>query len=153
MMVHHLLTALPGRFLGAVPVYGLPLLGYLAGSKYELLTRPAEIARTSVFALHDRSDEVIPWNGGASKDGWYYEPLRHVLGAYAAVHGCAAAPEPTDPMFPDNQTHIACFHYPRCRTGRVRYCMYDGSHGDDPAWPAKRAWHFFQALEPHATSA
>ena len=41
---------------------------------------------------------MIPWNGGASKDGWYYEPLRHVLGAYAAVHGCAAAPEPTDPM-------------------------------------------------------
>ena len=49
---------LPGRFLGAVPVYGLPLLGYLAGSNYELLTRPAEIARTSVFALHDRSDEA-----------------------------------------------------------------------------------------------
>lgn len=143
MMVHHLITAMPGVFSAAVPVFALPLLGYMAGTKYEMLVQPEEVAKTSLFALHDIQDVTIPLEG-MSADGWYYEPFARVMGAHAALRGCARKPQHAEPYYPDNSTRPVCFHYPDCRVGRVRYCLYNGEHGDTPTKPGMRAWNFFQ---------
>ncbi len=94
--------------------------------------------------LHDRSDVTIPWQGGASSDGWIYETLNRTVGVWSAVHGCGpAAYVQTD--FSGGGKHLECHEYSQCNTGIVMYCMYDGHHGD---WPDKpRAgdliWSFF----------
>ena len=71
MLIHFLSQVLPGSFAAIVPVFGLPLLGYLLGPRSELLARRAEAVRTThVLQLHDLTDTVIPWQGGRSADGW-----------------------------------------------------------------------------------
>lgn len=144
MMVHHLITALPGVFKAAVPVFALPLLGYMSGSKYEMLRYPAEVAKTSLFALHDLQDTTIPLEG-MSADGWYYEPFTRVMGAHAALRGCETTPRPTQPYYPDTARHPICYHYDKCRDSHVRYCLYTGQHGDTPNNTALRAWRFFDS--------
>merc|ERR1712138_251212 len=47
MFVHYLIQEWPGQFLAAAPVFASPLLGYLVGSDYQLLTHPG-LARPKV---------------------------------------------------------------------------------------------------------
>jgi poly(3-hydroxybutyrate) depolymerase len=144
MLIHYLAASLPGTFAAAVPVFGSPLLGYLTGPAYQLVT-DSRVRRTSVLQLHDRSDTTIPWQGANSADGWLYEPMMRSLGTWAALHGCAIAvtadPVPTG----DPTTHTACFWHKGCLGGNfVGYCMYDGNHGDWPSQPFadQFIWHF-----------
>jgi poly(3-hydroxybutyrate) depolymerase len=146
MFVHHLLTALPGAFLGAVPVYGLPLLGYINGADFGAIRNPQAVARTSVFALHDRQDVTIPLAGGESEDGWLFEPLEKVMGLYAALHLCSNEVKEREPWVPDPSLRLRCYEQQGCQHGRVRWCMYDGHHGDWPRKPQTIAWHFFKTL-------
>jgi len=151
MFVHHLLTALPGVFLGAVPTYGLPMLGYLAGSNYEAVSDP-RVGRTSLFALHDRQDTVIPMKGGADEEGyWYYEPLYKVVGLYAKLHGCNLQARPLKAPVRDSKRNLACFEHPSCAHGKVAWCEYDGWHGEEfePVYLA--AWLFFESLMQNGT--
>ena len=41
MFIHHLITSMPGTFRAAAPCFGTPLLGYMDGAKFQLLTRAA----------------------------------------------------------------------------------------------------------------
>jgi poly(3-hydroxybutyrate) depolymerase len=147
MMVHHLITAMPGVFAAAVPVYGLPLLGYMAGTKYEMLVQPAEVAKTSLFALHDLQDVTIPLEG-MSADGWYYESFARTMGAHAVLRGCETKPQPTAPYYPDSSRHPVCYIFPNCRVGHVRYCLYTGNHGDISNNTALGVWQFFLSHLP-----
>ena len=87
MLVHYLISTFPGRFRAAAPVFGLPLLGYLVGDNYQLLSQQAKAQSTSILQLHDRGDLIIPWQGGAT-DGWLYESLNRSLGVWSALHQC-----------------------------------------------------------------
>merc|ERR1719424_535357 len=60
MFAHRLGQQLVGQLAAIVPVFGLPLLGYLAGEDYTLIKNQAELNGTSVLALHDRQDTNIP---------------------------------------------------------------------------------------------
>lgn len=155
MLVHHLIQQLPGRFLAAVPVFGSPLLGYLVGAEYQLIAEQALARRTSILQLHDRSDTVIPWQGGESGDGWLYESRDRALGVWASLHACEKHPVLMDTIYSDGPANIKCFAYPGCRTGgRVTFCMYDGTHGVWPDQPraVQLIWSFFQAAEGLATA-
>ena len=140
MFMHELIDSFPSLFLAAVPVFGLPLLGYSTGYSFGLLTQTSR-PRTSILQLHDRNDTTIPWQGGASTAGWLYEPLARTLGKWAAIHGCsdAAFSDPSRQVngsAPDPATHMACFAHPHCTRGaQVAHCMYDGEHGTWPSQP------------------
>jgi len=155
MLIHHLLQELPGRFLGAAPIYALPLLGYLVGSSFQLVTQASKAKRTSLFSLFPRSDTTIPWEGGRDDDGWLYEPRDKALGVWAALHECEL--DPRDMPLPGNGTrlHEVCFQYASCLSGgKVQYCMYDGTHGDWPEQPGAdlMVWSFFTSLLPSASA-
>mmetsp|Transcript_71517 Transcript_71517/g.155363 ORF Transcript_71517/g.155363 Transcript_71517/m.155363 type:complete len:344 (+) Transcript_71517:44-1075(+) len=135
MFTHYLIQRLPGTFAAAVPIYGSPLLGYLVGGSYELLTQPGKL-RTSLLQLHDRSDLVIPWEGAASSDGWLYESRARSVGAWAAVHGCGLSPVEWSAPFTGGPRNLKCYEHPNCNPGRrVVFCAYDGRHGE---WPDQR---------------
>ena len=151
MAVHHLVAArLPGLFLGAAPVFGLPLMGYAAGGPGMPLLRSPNASRTSILQLHDRSDSVIPWKGGVDGDGWIYETGTVALATWAAVKGCAATSTPQNTTLSGGADHAACFAFEGCDAGVLRYCLYDGTHGVWPPQPAADAliWAFFKALAP-----
>lgn len=159
MLVHHLLTALPGKFLGAVPVIGLPLLGYLVGAKYEAVMHGERVGRTSIFELHDRNDSGIPIGGGEGW-GWYYEPLHRVLGLHASLHSCSSTMAAFPPFV--RNASLSCYEYLGCERGVVAWCEYDGDHiRPENKSSAAMAWHFFESLlnddlvadEPHGTRA
>lgn len=62
-MTHWLYANMPTTFAAWVPIYGLPLTGFA--------TVPTSVAPSSIMALHDRSDTVIPASGGWA-GGWNY---------------------------------------------------------------------------------
>jgi poly(3-hydroxybutyrate) depolymerase len=146
MLVHFLIQSLPGLFAAAAPVFASPLLGYLIGSKYELITNRTQAHRTSILQLHDRSDTVIPWQGGATEDGWLYESVDRSLGVWAAVHGCGMR-VPIHTAIDGGAQNTQCWEYQDCRDQkRLVHCKYDGVHGD---WPTPQPdcdafiWAFF----------
>jgi len=146
MLIHHLIRRFPGKFRAAAPAFGLPLIGYNLGARYELLTHPEAVARTQLLQLHDRSDATIPWEGGVSQDGWIYDSRDRSLGAWAVLQGCAVPAERVTTPFDGGSTQVACRRYTGCRGGGiVMYCMYDGDHGDWPDQPrgAQLVWNFF----------
>ena len=151
MAVHHLVAArLPGLFLGAAPVFGLPLMGYAAGGPGMPLLRSPNASRTSILQLHDRSDAVIPWKGGVDGDGWIYETGTVALATWAAIKGCAATSTPQNTTLSGGADHAACYAFEGCDAGVLRYCLYDGTHGVWPPQPAADAliWAFFTELAP-----
>ena len=149
MFIHHLITSMPGTFRAAVPCFGTPLLGYLDGAKFELITQAAATRRTAVLSLHGRDDPTIPPGGGRSADGWLYETLNRSTAAWVANHAdCDAnAPPPAVHTPWDGTTGsrllcaIACRSNATNRT-HVATCMYDAGHGyaqnltasDDLVW-------------------
>ena len=150
MMVHQALPQLPDTFAAFVPVFGTPLLGYLAGPHYELITKRAALADVAVFALHDRTDTIIPWQGGEDNDGWLYESLNRTIAIWAAVKGCNETAVETlrPPTFsPWNRpsdaaasSNMRYFVHDCSSNGRgiagdavdLGFAMYDGIHG---TWP------------------
>jgi len=126
MLTHYLYQELPGIFSAAMPVYGLPLVGY------NTVTNANNA--TSILQLHDRSDTIIPVSGGDA-GGWYYESADDVLGAWASVHGCSSSDTPTTTPYDGGKTNLACTEWAGCAGGkRVMLCMYDGQHG---SWPSQ----------------
>ena len=106
MFTHHLVTSLPGTFRVAVPCFGTPLLGYLTGARYQLLSASAASAarRTALLSLHGRSDPTIPAQGGRDADGWLYAAVppwrrshRHVHHHAPFYGSCTAASRPPPP--------------------------------------------------------
>ena len=151
MFLHHLLARRPDLFLGAAPAFGLPLLGYLLGDRQGLVRREQGVALPSLLLLHDRNDSNIPWQGGLSKYGWLYEPLRKTTDLWAALHRCSASALRIRTPFDDAGDHLACVEHAGCTSGgRVVECRYDGRHGD---WPLPQSgdellvW-FFESLTP-----
>ena len=128
MFIHYLISTFPGRFLAAAPVFGLPLLGYLVGDQYQLVKQRAEAQRTSVLQLHDRSDLIIPWQGGADSDGWLYESMSRSLGVWSAIHSCGGLVQNHN-AFEGGSTNVNCWKYDQCEDGKfVGFCKYDGGH-------------------------
>jgi len=146
MLIHSLIQHLPGVFAAAVPAFASPLLGYLVGDQFQLLVQQKHAAKTSILQLHDRSDTTIPWQGGASNDGWIYESRDRALGVWAAVHGCNSSALPVNNEYTGGPSRLGCWEYPDCMQGHVMYCMYDGAHGDWPDQPRadNLVWSFFQ---------
>lgn len=149
MFVHHLITSLPGRFRAAAPVFGVPMLGYITGSDFQLVKQPDLARQTSIIALHDRSDDTIPWQGGPSSAGWVYESLNRTMGVWAALHKCLPAATPTMSPYSGGPSHIDCREFGYCENGkRVMFCMYDGTHGMYPpnGSGVDLIWWFFQSV-------
>mmetsp|Transcript_31008 Transcript_31008/g.66703 ORF Transcript_31008/g.66703 Transcript_31008/m.66703 type:complete len:395 (-) Transcript_31008:245-1429(-) len=146
LLTHHLLHELPGTFLAAAPVFASPLLGYMTGNRFQLLRDALIASRTSILQLYDRSDTVIPSQGGSSSDGWLYESMLKSIGVWASIHGCDS--DPVSSRFPESggPTNVRCEEFPKCSSaGQVAICTYDGQHGDWPDMPrgAELVWNFF----------
>ena len=139
MFIHHLIQEFPGRFLAAAPAFGLPLLGYMVGSQYQLVANRELSSKTSILQLHDRSDTVIPWQGGESAAGWLYESLNRSLGVWSSIHGCQVGNGPVDnnSSFNGGPTNVRCRSFEGCEGQHsfVGWCMYDGNHGEWPEQP------------------
>eukprot|EP00931_Biecheleriopsis_adriatica_P086440 TRINITY_DN61115_c0_g1_i1.p1 TRINITY_DN61115_c0_g1~~TRINITY_DN61115_c0_g1_i1.p1 ORF type:complete len:364 (+),score=54.02 TRINITY_DN61115_c0_g1_i1:32-1123(+) len=148
MFVHYLIQELPGKFLAAAPVFASPLMGYLVGSQYQLLSQKGLAGRTSMIQLHDRSDTTIPWQGGRSQDGWLYESLDRSVGVWAALHGCSLKAQRAPSTFDGGPANLQCLEHGNCTSqGRVMFCIYDGNHGDWPDQPRADdlIWSFFES--------
>jgi poly(3-hydroxybutyrate) depolymerase len=160
MLVHYLLSKLPGMFRAAAPTFGLPLAGYLVGPEYQLVTQRGLASTSSVLQLHDRSDTVIPWQGGESSDGWLYESRDRTMGVWAAIHNCSLRPVGEATPFDGGPSSLACWKYPGCAATSnelpsaavIKYCMYDGGHGDWPDQPRADdlVWSFFHSASLRA---
>jgi len=148
MFTHYVLQEMPGRFLAAAPVFGSPMLGYLVGSRYQLMRHQQFMSKTSVIQIHDRSDTVIPWQGANSSDGWLYEPMVRVMGTWAAVHECAEDPIPLKTPDSGGQYQVECMQFTNCSSGgRIAYCLYNGEHGDTPSPTiANLVYAFFESV-------
>lgn len=149
MLMHYLMQERPGKFLGAAPAFALPLLGYLDGSKFQLVTQSVLASRTSMLSLFPRSDTVIPWSGGRDAEGWLYEDRDKTLGLWAALHGCNLVATYMKSPYEGGQKHLECFDYANCKSGgQISYCMYDGVHADWPDQPDADTmiWTFLSSL-------
>jgi poly(3-hydroxybutyrate) depolymerase len=106
---------------------------------------PDSLTGTSVLAMHDRSDTVIPWAGGEA-GGWSYESGEKVYGEWAKVHGCEeASPVAVETPYDGGNKNLACSWYGKCDSGRtVMTCLYDGGHGSWPRQGEELAVWFFQ---------
>lgn len=134
MLVQHLVRELPSTFAGISTWFGTPLVGYLLGSKLQLVTEQLPLSRTAVLSLHGRHDTIIPVDGGVTADGWIYEPLEQSTGVWAALHHCKDKATPVETKWDGGPLNFECAEYRRCSTGRrIMQCIYDGDHG---AWPS-----------------
>jgi len=146
MLLYYLAEKMPETFAALVPVYALPLLGYLRLGSHAL-------QETALLEIHDRGDHTIPVAGGMASRAfmaWYYESLAKVVEAWAKMHGCQSnatnltnfshVVEPG----PDN---FQCTERASCRSGRrVISCLYGkpGRHGDLPkGYALGRIVHWF----------
>mmetsp|Transcript_15401 Transcript_15401/g.30286 ORF Transcript_15401/g.30286 Transcript_15401/m.30286 type:complete len:338 (-) Transcript_15401:81-1094(-) len=156
MMTHHLAQRLGPRLAAVMPVYGLPLIGFLNVS--------SPLASVPILQLHDRSDTVIPLQGGASGDGWLYYGVTATLSAWARVHRCHHSATSISTPFDGGSVHLSCISYHGCQEPTVSksssregntsgdsdqnravvLCTYDGEHGSWPAHAEELAWWFFQ---------
>jgi poly(3-hydroxybutyrate) depolymerase len=88
--------------------------------------------KTSIFHLHDRSDDVIPEAGGFA-GGWEYESADSVLEEWAKVHGCEEETTVKKTSYDGGKYNIACVEHAKCASKKsVVKCLYDGHHG---SWP------------------
>lgn len=141
MFIHHLITAMPGTFRAAAPCFGTPLLGYMDGAEFQLLTRAAATQRTAMLSLHGRSDPTIPPAGGRSADGWLYETLNRTTATWVATHAdCDANAPPRAVRTPWDGTTgsrllctVACRSTATNRT-HLATCMYAPPHVKGMAW-------------------
>ena len=135
MMTHYIYSQLAPMFAAYVPMYGLPLMGFAIV--------PTAASHSSIMALHDRSDQIIPANGGLA-GGWYYESTDTVYEKWAAIKGCNAVPHSiVTPFDGPANANLACLEYGGCRRGRVIRCLYDGTHGSQFRDYATMTWWFF----------
>jgi len=150
MFIHSVLQEMPGRFLAAAPIFGSPLLGYLARFRHQLVWEQQLLSKTSVMQFHDRSDTVIPWQGGKDRDGdgWLYEPMVRVMDAWSAVHECVKYPIPLTTPESGGPDHVECMQFANCSLGGcVAYCLYNGEHGYVPLPAiANMVYDFFESV-------
>ncbi|GMH78544.1 hypothetical protein TL16_g07844 [Triparma laevis f. inornata] len=78
MFTHDAYAQHPNVFRSVNPVYGLPLKNHI--------DVPEKLVDTSIYHFHDRSDGVIPADGGFA-GGWEYESADDVLATWAQLHG------------------------------------------------------------------
>jgi poly(3-hydroxybutyrate) depolymerase len=141
MMAHGLYSSHPELFKNVMPVYGLPLKSHLSV--------PDGVKATSILAMHDRSDSVIPWAGGEA-GGWFYESGKTVMDAWAKVHECElASSTPVVTPYDGGNDNLACEWYGACKSdgtsdGTVMFCLYDGQHGSWPLGGNDLALWFFE---------
>lgn len=134
MMQHWIYQNLPGQFVGIVPVYGLPLFG--------MNGVPTANKNTWIMAMHDRSDTIIPDQGGWA-GGWNYASSDEVYGQWAELKGCESTASPVVTPYDGGAKHIACTEWKNCDTGRVMHCLYDGQHGSWPSEGEDLTWWFW----------
>jgi len=149
MLVQHLVRELPATFAGVSTWFGTPLVGYLLGSRLQLVAEQLPLSRTAILALHGRNDTTIPPQGGVTESGWIYEPLAQSTGVWAAVHHCNDRVTHVATRWDGGPKNFQCSEFRRCSTGRrIMQCMYDGVHGD---WPSGfdgdqiTLWFLFQS--------
>jgi poly(3-hydroxybutyrate) depolymerase len=149
MLVHYLAARLPKTFAAILPIYGLALRN---GRRL-----PRALAGTPILQLHDRWDNIVPLDGTASTQGWYYDSLAQSLGRYAALNGCrnhsAMSHSPTP--FDGGARRLGCVEHVGCEhRARVMGCMFDGEHGDwmENGLTEALAWWFLSPFARNQTA-
>merc|ERR1719273_3436 len=137
MMMHWLATKLPSTFAAMIPIYGLPLEGFI--------DVPVTLRGTAMLSLHPRSDTVIPVEGGIA-NGWIYESTDVIIGIWADVHGCSSTPVTITTPWDGGSRNFVCQEYTGCSSKkRILRCLYDGVHGTKcPNLEAMSMWFFEQ---------
>lgn len=66
--------------------------------------------------MHDRGDEIIPWQGGMTYDGWIYESMTTVLSVWARNHQCSSSVKLTGVNTPYDGGYrdVRCMEYLDC---------------------------------------
>jgi poly(3-hydroxybutyrate) depolymerase len=146
MFTHYLTSREPHIPRAVMPVFGIPLIGKL--------NVPNHLGKVPILSMHDRTDDCIRWQGGATEDGWIYEALETVQAAWARNHNCTSTRrlKGVNTPFDGGDRDLECMEYHGCHNGRVMQCMYDGHHGDWHEDSENLAWWFFSQYLPDAES-
>merc|ERR1711994_446495 len=131
-MTYYLMQKLPDLFSEFMPVFGLPLVGYL--------DFPLELKSKNIFHYHGKYDTEIPPGGGESQDHWLYESLDDTLHEIAIIQGCDLdSLETLETPFKGKtgvgEDLIECYHFTKKCSGKLAYCYYDGGHY---TWPLEK---------------
>jgi len=136
MLTHKVSQELPNTFAAFMPVFGLPLIGYITGKNGELLRNVASLQESAFLTIHDRQDQIIPMNGKLApleKWSWYYESVDAVASVWSGIHGCSVAPVNLTLDDMDHDPGFECVEFEQCKSERrVIRCLYNGYHGKVP---------------------
>jgi poly(3-hydroxybutyrate) depolymerase len=139
IFAHYVAAKNPNQWKGVLPVFGSPLQGYIDVS--------FALKGTSFMQLHGRSDNVIPYAGGLSSQGWYYESMDDVAFAWGEVNGCDEDSRSIVTPY-DGSKNLACLEHPDCTNGvRVIRCLYDGGHSPPSIYNDLAYWFMTTTLE------
>ena len=100
-----------------------------------------------MLILYDRYDEVVPYNGKPSTDGWIYEYLQTVISNWQRVLRCDKTRK-TDvklqTKWSEGELNVECKARQGCEDGVV-WCMYNGNHGSWPEFTEDMFWTWFNS--------
>ena len=141
ILSHYLAAANPNQWKGVLPVCGSPLRGYLDVS--------FALKGTSFLQLNGRSDNVIPYEGGISQDGWFYESMDDVAFAWGEVNGCSEDSRTFVTPYDGGSINLVCLEHPNCLNDvRVVRCLFDGKHTVPSIYNALAYWFMSTTVNP-----
>jgi poly(3-hydroxybutyrate) depolymerase len=147
MFLHALMTTMPTTFKAIVPFYGLPLIGQWELGPHGV---PSNLAGTSVFYLHGRSDHVIPADGGLM-GGWYYVSEEQAMSQIAKVNGCSSSTQTWSTPYDGGRDNVKCTRHTGCPSGvTVGHCLYNGGHAT-PSFGESALFWFLKNYEAAST--
>lgn len=144
MFTHRLGCSLAHRFAAIAPVSGTLLKGYNCA--------PPAGTKLSMMHIYGKRDRLVPFDGKASYDGYFYTPVADVVDLWAAQtsQSCDDADTPY-PTSADGVRMLSCTQRAACATGaELVQCGWNERH----TWPATQdgqpfgndiIWEFFQA--------
>ena len=139
IIAHYLAAQNPNQWKGVMPVFGSPLRGFLDVS--------FALKGTSFLQLHGRTDKIIPYAGGLSNQGWYYESMDDVAFAWGEVNGCDEDSRALTTPY-DGIKNLACVEHPNCINGvRVIRCLFDGGHSTPSTYNDLAYWFLETTLD------
>jgi len=141
MFTHRLGCNLSDRFAAIAPVAGTIAKGFNCA--------PGGSPKISMMNIYGTVDDVVPFDGSPSSDGFLYTPTNQVMAKWAASSSqqCSSEDSPY-PTSKDGIKGFKCVQRADCTSGaEVVDCAWDGGHdwprSDEDQFSVEVIWEFF----------
>jgi polyhydroxybutyrate depolymerase len=115
----------------------------ISASFYENPTFDIGMPKLSVLQIHGELDNVIPYNGGVTKSGYFYESAQNTAALWAKHNGCNENSE-----ISHINGNITIFHYKNCEIALevLLYSLANNGHHIPETYKGvfKLIWDFFE---------